>query len=762
MHMFGSAVLFLLAVALLAYIPGRLLLRVANVSVSPLDMTALSLNLGLVASGIVFWLLSYFSLGRWLALWALVCFGILAYLARGERPRVRLCFKSPQLLLVVTIGFGVLLLALLPVFYSNLTLTQDGQMRVSALPDVFLHGGIANELTHAIPPQDPVFSGQPLSYHVGADLVTAMFANVTGLSVADLTVRFVPTLFLITTLLSVFCFARAWLASDYGAGLVTFLVFFGEDFSFIPGLLQRFKGEWSVAYFSAPTTFSLFEVNPMLPGLGLLFAVLLCLANAFREQRCIWQLFAGLLFMGLAECKIISAAHLGISLAICGVIYLVLFRNPRMLQVAVIAAICALPVIIRALLLNRNAAEQSVTFFQTHYLERMVNHLGLTTQLASLPLPIWLSVSLSIYLLGSLGLRAVGVPALLRDLLHPRRERMVRFLVATFVLIGAVLGLVVTLEPKNMPGAYNNGIWLYVDSKYAIWLFGVEAIQALLWTRRRSITQAAIAGVALMVSVPSTINHFSICIPGWQSALLSAQAMEAVEFLRVNSRPGEVVLSPQEMIGPVLIRTKCHVPIGPYATGLAPTVKFRQRMFDWHKFWADWRDGVARSDILRVYRVNYLLINKKQEPPPSVVPGLTVIFDGAEWRIYRVDGEAIQPAAQGDRSKKTQSEKDFFAPKEPPTVVRLMLARSTKAMIQFLVRLRGFKIGTSASARVIAASPSPYGTRLLVCKLSCVGGGMRYRCSSVPAHKALPRPRSHWPRPIFYAGEATSQASISS
>ena len=99
------------------------------------------------------------------------------------------------------------------------------------------HIAIANELTHTIPPQAPMFSGHPLTYHYGMDLAAAMFANATGLNTRDLTLRFVPTLFLALSMLSVFCFSRTWLGSGYFAVLAVFLVFFGEDFSFIPGLL---------------------------------------------------------------------------------------------------------------------------------------------------------------------------------------------------------------------------------------------------------------------------------------------------------------------------------------------------------------------------------------------------------------------------------------------------------------------------------------------------------------------------------------------
>ena len=132
------------------------------------------------------------------------------------------------------LAIGIMALAFLPIYYTNFTSRADGSMPLYPVPDVLFHIAIANELTHTIPPQAPLFAGHPLSYHYGMDLSVAMFAKATGLNTRDLTVRFVPTLFLVLSMLSVFCFSRNWLRSGYFGALVVFLVFFGADFSFIP------------------------------------------------------------------------------------------------------------------------------------------------------------------------------------------------------------------------------------------------------------------------------------------------------------------------------------------------------------------------------------------------------------------------------------------------------------------------------------------------------------------------------------------------
>ena len=190
-----------------------------------------------------------------------------------------------------------------------------------------------------------------------------MFSSIPGLDVTNLTFRFIPSLFYILTLLSIFCFSRLWLASEYGAALLAFLVFFGEDLSFLPGLLQSSSSDWSAHYFRVPATFSLFSINPMLPALGFLFAGLYCLLRSISTPALTWPLFAGLLFAAVAECKIFTALHLTVSLMAAVLLSFAIFRKIQMLATAVIVAICIMPIFIGTFLSNSQGSQIAALFF---------------------------------------------------------------------------------------------------------------------------------------------------------------------------------------------------------------------------------------------------------------------------------------------------------------------------------------------------------------------------------------------------------------
>src|SRR5215475_14086183 len=272
MQIFFGTCLFSIAVILLAYIPGKLALLLLNRALSRLEDVTLACVVGLVVSGLAYWLIAFTHRAHIYVVWPLVCTALFVYLKAPQwkslsQQSTKLAHfdeesaKGPRdrssLALLGMIAIGIAVLALLPLYYTNLTLRADGSMRVDPTPDAFLHIAFANELTHTVPPQTPAFAGYRLTYHYGMDLVVAMFANAIGLNTRDLTLRFVPTLFLVLSMLSVFCFSRNWLGSGYFGALVVFLVFFGEDFAFIPGLLLGAKGDWSVKYFRVPTVFSL-------------------------------------------------------------------------------------------------------------------------------------------------------------------------------------------------------------------------------------------------------------------------------------------------------------------------------------------------------------------------------------------------------------------------------------------------------------------------------------------------------------------------
>ena len=69
MQIISGACLFIIASILLAYVPGKLLLVALKRTLRPLEEVTLACVLGLVVSGVVYWLMTFAHQGRLYLLW---------------------------------------------------------------------------------------------------------------------------------------------------------------------------------------------------------------------------------------------------------------------------------------------------------------------------------------------------------------------------------------------------------------------------------------------------------------------------------------------------------------------------------------------------------------------------------------------------------------------------------------------------------------------------------------------------------------------
>ena len=671
MQLFFGTCLFFIAVVVLAYMPGKLLLVLLRRTLTPLEDVTLACFLGLIVSGLVYWLTTFAHQSRLYFIWPLATAAVFIWLHAGKRKsssrdsveippqnesEKRSCDRS-ALVFAGVVALGVIVLAFLPFYYANLTWQADGTMRVCPVPDVLFHIAVANELTHTIPPQAPHFAGHSLSYHYAMDLSTAMFANATGLSTVDLTVRFVPTLLLVLSMLSVFCFARNWLASGYLGALVVFLVFFGEDFSFVPGLLLGENVDWSLRYFSVPpAVLPLFYTNPILPGLGLLFAGFFCLQRYLQERSGAWLFLTALVLVALIEVKIFTAAQIMCSLGVAAVLYLVAYRNSELFKVAACMVVLAVPLVWPVLLKNKSEANVVMKFEPGLYVSQAMDAIGIKDRLSG-----WLAfttMALPIYLVGTLGLRVIGVPGILNAVFRPNAKSAVRFILALFVVIGLLIALMCSITPAGWTFRYNpvSGTFL-VQSKYVAWLFAVEVLQTLYrWAVGRgvysSVAAATITAIAIGLSVPSAAQHFIYWRNfdhlfgngkpfGKQLQSYDAEILAVADFLTKDARAGDVVLCGDELLAPILSLTNCRVPSGLFAQAAVARSDFTHRESAVKQFWKDWRLGNVQQDLLREAGVRYIVVRKGSEGLPATIPAVSNVFENSEFAVFKVNPQPL-------------------------------------------------------------------------------------------------------------------------
>ena len=621
---------FLLAVWLLCYVPGTMLLPRDAAGITAIERATVGLALGMTASLIVYWALRLINLPQLFWVWPLAA--LVGHVRRlsGRRPRIqasRVAGHHWCLLALVTAQFGLLLF--LRGFYANLARHADGTMTLdTSSVDVLLHASVAQELTHSLPPQVPFVAGQPLSYHYGMDLVVAMLADLAGLSVLDLTARFIPTLFVVMTTTAAYAFCARWLGSGYAGALAALLIMVGEDFSFIPGLIVQPASVWSALFLGAPTTFSLWVMNPMLPALAILFCGLLCLMWFRTTGHAGWMYCGAFLFAILAEFKIFTALHVLLALGIAGVVFAVRSRDRSILKAWLWSLAFVAPLLIYRWIVTSpdTVAEWRVSAWP--YIPEMFKQFGWTTfsQIAIGPFegrPItaqWVAIvlifGLPLYLLLNFGVRALGWPAIWRTLTHVNAHDPVRLVVAVFVVTGVIVSLLSRFTQPGFPLAtqYNNAIWFFVESKQLAWPFALEAFWR--WSRgRRAITTATALVAMVLLTVPSYVQ-FLTNIRKVAATRIGRHEVALDDFLRVTCTPGDVVFARQDTAVSIVMLTPCRVPLVAAYT-LTPPDQLAARTADQQLFWEGWTRGDVNWRILERYASRFLVVPTRPGNAPD-------------------------------------------------------------------------------------------------------------------------------------------------
>jgi hypothetical protein len=661
---------FLLALAAFVYLPGKVLLDLSRLSLLPLERFTFSLLLGIIGASVAYWLATFLSIPSLVYLWPEAAGLIFCYRSgRGWREMRgwRLVLDDSHLLLLGVVVIACLPLAFLPYYFRNMARLPDGGMSYCPWQDIPLHLSISNELTHTVPPQVPFAAGRGLSYHYAMDLPAALFSKIAGLNTLDLTVRFLPTFFLVLAALTLFCFSRAWLQSGRGAALTVFLVLLGEDFSFIPGWFigrahPLSSGWWSVDYFLMPTTFSLYSLNPILPALAVLFGGLFCLLKYFREGGRGWLVLACFQFAAALEYKVFPSVQLLMSLGLASLVYLARFRDLRLLKVTVLTSAMMLPLLWFMWRANENATRQVLRIYpdripaslrglgwEATTWGRAVTDLLLGRGFSGTGLAALLLIVLPVYGIGSLGLRVLALPSLGKQLVCPTSSSSLRFVLAVFVTIGAMLSLTCTLVVADLPleGQYNNATWFFVQSKHLMWFFVVELLLTLP-ALRTGFPRLAVAGLVVLLAVPSTVQFFRHMTKVLPIETVPAQEVELVNFLGCHCRSGEVILMHRDTRAPITSLVRCRLPLLPhlFISSFLPADELTRRNADCQAFWASFANAELRADVLDRYQVRYVVleggpgfgsvgVSLSQQTGAATV-GPAPLFDNGVFRVYEV------------------------------------------------------------------------------------------------------------------------------
>ena len=370
-----------------------------------------------------------------------------------------------------------------------------------------------------------------------------------------------------------------------------------------------------------------------------------------------WLLLSAVLLVALIEVKIFTAAHIMCSLGFAAVVYLLLFRNMDLFKVAALTAALAAPLVLSVYLGNKSDADWITAFDPLLGVSHMVEVLGMKNRLTGVVA--FTSIALPIYLVGCLGLRVIGVPAIFRAIFRPEPKSGLRFILAVFVVIGVLIASTYRIVPAGF-GHPNNSGWFFDQSKYVAWIFAVEVLQTLyrrvvVRGMRPPLAAAGITAAAVALSVPATVQYFALESDryrlygkplGKELKSYSLETLSVIDFLTKDALPGDVVLLGDNLLAPILALTKCRVPLGDFSQFAVALRDYSQRQTAQKEFWKAWRLGKVRGDFLREVGVRYVAVRKQSEGiPEKIPPALPEVFENSEFAVFKVRRESLTEAA---------------------------------------------------------------------------------------------------------------------
>jgi hypothetical protein len=155
------------------------------------------------------------------------------------------------------------------------------------------------------------------------------------------------------------------------------------------------------------------------------------------------------------------------------------------------------------------------------------------------------------------------------------------------------------------------------------------------------------------LSVPATVQHFLFWRNpdhlfgyrkpfGEQLQSYDSETLGVMDFLTKDARPGDVVLSRDDLLAPIVALTKCRVSLGFFAQAAVARSDYTRREIAEKEFWKAWRLGNLQQDLLREAGVRYIVVRKSTDRLPATIPVIiSNVFENSEFAVFKVDPERL-------------------------------------------------------------------------------------------------------------------------
>jgi hypothetical protein len=488
--------------------------------------------------------------------------------------------------------------------------------------DTAVHVGLTWELVAGYPPQVPGLAGVEVHYHLGSHLVRAAAARWAGIHPYDSISRFDVTLWGLALVLALRAAAHGIGLGGPATALVGYLPL-AADLSSVPGLLLG-AGFWA---FKLGDNFveALFYANSVAPAVAMVLAAVTCLARFERDRSRGLLVLAVLLGAGAGFFKVFAGAQLLLALLTA---WLLVRRPTHLLAVAAPVAVA-----LGLLALSASAPSDAAGVHVSLLAFAPTNPARVAFGLKEAKGLAYVASGLA-WLVLSLGLRVLGIPAAVRSLRGPSGAGSV---LGALALWGWPLATFVSVTAD--PTVDESFYFLQV-SGLLLWVFAAPVLAEL--GRRRRLVAAAAFAVAF-----APAGEFLLRKVPQKPEVVPAAEVRAMKALRGASCPGDVIV----------MQTKvAYVPLPVVLAGR------RVALADYIGYWRQFTSPEAlaeRKEEVRAFfqaedratalsaarRLNarYVYVEGRRRRRLEAEGVLVPLFEEAGEHVYRIAG-ALPPS----------------------------------------------------------------------------------------------------------------------
>lgn len=611
------------------YIPGSLLLRYLNFNEDEYFVSLFhSIALGTALTPLAYIIFRRLSHPEMVYPFGVVIFLLWLILTVRDfkNGRINIYTTYKDILSVTVLIFAVFGLLHLSHFTDIIFFENGFKIRNEYHTETIFHLGIINVLRDTFPPFFPYASGHNFShYHLNMHLEIEMFNRLFSIDTIKLTFFYFPLLYFCLLVFVPYIFVRKY-RGIRSLGVLTGILMFGSDLSFIPALLGMAPQNYPWTLFFQPTIWSIFTLNGHLPAFFIMFMCVFYLRKYYEDGGLLHLLVFAVLGYSAYGFKSSMGPHIMGVAFLTGIASVVLLKDKKKGLFLCVASILTILLIALDIILFRGGTGNDILaldLFNNFY--SSLKKLGISHMSVVL-----YPVAFLIYIIATFGIRLLGF-YLLKDAFNKKTFDPIIIFLAIFAIFGFLISEVIYIGPPTHE--VNKAYFFSIESLMAAWLLFPFFLIRLKDYKKMFL---GFVIVVILLSAPTTVQFLTLRYDN-NYYPIGSNAIEIVNYLRTTS-PQSVVLHHLN-----------HPSLASSFSGRQSVISiFRSFVVDWvgSQEKKDRVDAVAsfftkgsanRSYILNKYKVDYVYAPSEFAIDIDNEPMLIQVLQNRKYVLYRVN-----------------------------------------------------------------------------------------------------------------------------